>query len=239
MKLNKEKLIMSYLPLVKYVVDRLPFSSLPHISREDLISSGVIGLLKALESFDPSRGVKFKTYAIPRIKGAIMDELRRLDWIPRSLRKKADLLEKTYSCLEKKLGRTPTDKELSRELNISEKDLFKLYTQVNHFSCISLNAASSEQDDRTLTEKIASTNDSQNPMETLKKNEVKRILKRALENLPSRERMIIILYYYEELTFKEIGYVLGISESRVSQIHGKVILKLRATLAELRESLPA
>jgi len=237
MKVDKEKLVMNYLPLVKYVVDRLPVTSLPQISREDLISSGVIGLLKAIESFDPLRGVKFKTYAIPRIRGAIMDELRRLDWIPRSLRKKADLLEKTYSSLERKFGRTPTDKELSRELNISEKDLYKLYTQVNYFSHISLNSEAQEGS-KSLIEKVASSQ-VEDPMEILKRKEVRKILKKVLEELPTRERMVIVLYYYEELTLKEIGHILGVSESRVCQIHSKVILKLRSILTKLRESLPA
>ena len=118
MRVDREKIVMDYLPLVKYVVDRLPVASLPQISRDDLISSGVIGLLKAADSFDPSRGIKFKTYAIPRIRGAIIDELRKLDWIPRSLRKKADLLEETYLALERKLGRTPTDKEISQEMRL-------------------------------------------------------------------------------------------------------------------------
>ena len=235
MKFDKEKLVMDYLPLVKYVVDRLPVTSLPQVSREDLISSGVIGLLKALESFDPSRGVKFKTYAIPRIRGAIMDELRRLDWVPRSLRKKAGLLEEAYFSLEKKLGRTPTDKELSRELNISQEDLYKLYTRVNYFSRISLNSETQEEG-RSLMEKVASP-DAQDPVEILKREEVRKILKKVLEELPSRERTVIILYYYEELTLREIGHILGISESRVSQIHGKVILKLRSALTKLRESL--
>jgi RNA polymerase sigma factor for flagellar operon FliA len=235
MKFDKEKLVMDYLPLVKYVVDRLPVASLPQVSREDLISSGVIGLLKALESFDPSRGVKFKTYAIPRIRGAIVDELRRLDWVPRSLRKKADLLEKIHSSLERKLGRTPTDKELSRELNISQEDLYKLYTRVNYFFHISLNSETQEEG-RSLIEKIASP-DAQDPVEILKREEMRKILKKVLEELPVRERMVIVLYYYEELTLKEIGHILGISESRVSQIHGKVILKLRSALTKLRESL--
>lgn len=235
MKFDKEKLVMDYLPLVKYVVDRLPVASLPQVSREDLISSGVIGLLKALESFDPSRGVKFKTYAIPRIRGAIMDELRRLDWVPRSLRKKAGLLEEAYFSLEKKLGRTPTDKELSRELNISQEDLYKLYTRVNYFSRISLNSETQEEG-RSLMEKVASP-DAQDPVEILKREEVRKILKKVLEELPPRERTVIILYYYEELTLREIGHILGISESRVSQIHGKVILKLRSALTKLRESL--
>jgi len=235
MKDDKEKLVMKYLPLVKYVVDRLPVSSLPQVPREDLIGSGIIGLLKALESFDSSRGVKFETYAIPRIKGAIMDELRRLDWVPRSLRQKVNLLEKTYACLEKKLGRCPTDKEISQELDISEQELYKLYTQMNYSSLISLNDKF-EEDERVLIEKVASTN-SEDPLEVLKKKDIKKLLKKALERLSLRERMIVILYYYEELTLKEIGHILGISESRVSQIHGKIMLKLRSRLAMFRESL--
>ena len=236
MKDDKEKLIKGYLPLVKYVVDRLPVSYLPQISKADLISSGIIGLLKALDNFDPSKGVKFRTYAIPRIRGAIMDELRRLEWVPRSLRQKAHLLEKTYISLEKKLGRPPTDEEISQKLNISEKDLLKLYSNMSYFSPVSLSSKSGE-DGKTLMEKTASTK-SDDPFEILRKKEMKKILQETLEKLPKREKMVIVLYYYEELTFKEIGHILNISESRVSQIHGKVILKLRATLSKLRKSLP-
>lgn len=231
----KEKLIVSYLPLVRYVVDRLAVSFLPQISREDLISSGVIGLLKAVESFDPSKGVKFKTYAIPRIKGAIMDELRRLDWIPRSLRKKAGILDETYSRLEKKLGRTPTDRELSEELNISEEDLHKLYIQMGSFSCMSLDEQLDKQE-KSLLEKVPSPY-AEDPIHTLERKEIERIMKKILEDLPERERTIMILYYYEELTLKEIGSVLGISESRVSQIHSKVILKLRSKLRKIRNEV--
>ncbi len=234
MKNEKEKLVIRYLPLVKYVVDRLPVSFLPQVSREDLISSGVIGLLKAMESFDPSRGVKFKTYALTRIKGAIMDELRRLDWVPRSLRKKADILEETFISLERKLGRTPTDKEIAEELNISEGDLYKLYTQVNHFSWVSLEQTDEKK--KSFREKVASV-EAENPLDVLEKEELKEILRRALENLSPRERMVIILYYYEELTFKEIGQLLGVSESRVCQIHGRVILKLKSVLNKLRKNL--
>lgn len=235
MKRDKEKLIQEYLPLVNYVVGRLPVSSLPQVSRDDLISSGVIGLLKALKSFDPTRGVKFKTYAIPRIRGAIMDELRRLDWIPRSLRRKANLLEKTYVSLEEELGRVPTDREISQKLQIEEKELRRLYAHTNQFSLISLDSKS-DKDSRTLMEKTPSTK-SEDPLEALKKRDMMKKLKEVLQQLPKRERMVIIFYYYEELTLKEIGRILGISESRVCQIHGKVILKLRSKLSKLRESL--
>jgi len=231
----KEELVINYLPLVKYVVDRLPVSLLPQISKEDLISSGVIGLLKAIDSFDPSKGVKFKTYAIPRIKGAIMDELRRLDWIPRSLRKKTGLLEESYSRLEKKLGRAPTDQELSQELNISEDDLRKLYIQMSNFSWLSLDEELGEEE-KNLLEKIPSHN-VENPWQTLRKKEIKDIIKKILEELPERERTIMILYYYEELTLREIGSILGVSESRISQIHSKIILKLRCKLQKIKEEL--
>jgi len=235
MESDKEKMIVEYLPLVKYVVDRLPFASLPQVSREDLISSGIIGLLKAVESFDPSRGIKFKTYAIPRIRGAIIDELRRLDWIPRSLRKKASHLEEAYFSLERKLGRAPTESELSKELNICEEELFKLIAHVNCFSPVSLeNEVTGEG--KSLLEKIASS-EAENPIEVLEKKEIKERIREVLEKLPFREKMVIILYYYEELTFKEIGRVLGVSESRVSQIHGRVMLKLRSTLSKLKKSL--
>jgi len=227
---TREKLIIKYLPLVRYVVDRLPVTDLPSICIDDLISSGVIGLLKALKDFNPQRGVKFQTYAIPRIRGAIIDELRSLDWIPRSLRKKAHQMEETYLSLERKFGRRPTDKELSGVLGIKTKELHQLRLAMTYFILPSLN---SERDPETKSlMEIVPSSYVDDPFQILEKEEIKEKLKQVTQQLPDRERTVIILYYYEELTLKEIGKVLGVSESRISQIHSKAIFHLRAELKQ-------
>jgi len=231
---TREKLIIQYLPLIRYVIDRLPLLDLPSLSIDDLISSGIIGLIKALDNFDPGRGVKFQTYAIPRIQGAIIDQLRSLDWIPRSLRQKARLLEKRYFLLENKLNRPPTDRELAADLNIKMQELNYLRMEMTYFSPLSLqqkqkNKTGTDMDTAPLMEIIPSPH-ADNPLETIEKEEIKENLKRIIEQLPEREKKVIILYYYEELTLKEIGEILKISESRVSQIHSKAILHLRAKL---------
>jgi len=226
----QEKLILKYLPLVRYVVDRLPVANLPSVCIDDLISSGIIGLMKALRNFNPERGVKFSTYAIPRIRGAIMDELRSLDWIPRSLRKKTHLLEKTYLLLESRLNRPPTDKELSKILDIKEDDVHRLRTEIIYFSPLRLNSKK-DDDSKSLMEIIPSPS-TDNPMQVIEKEETKKHLKGVIQQLPEREKRVIILYYYEELTLREIGEILGLSESRVSQIHSKAIFHLRAKLKQ-------
>ena len=216
----KEKLIIHYLPLVRYIVDRLPVADIPSVSWDDLISSGVVGLIKAVEKFDPQRGVKFKTYALPRIKGAIIDELRSLDWIPRSLRRKAHLLEKTYLSLLEESGKIPSNKELAKAMNIEEGELSQLLIEENYFSLCSLDKK---------RESISSTR-TKNPFLIIEEEEEKNILKKAISELSEVERKVIILYYYEELTLREIGKVLKVSESRVSQIHRKALFHLRSQL---------
>jgi len=223
----KEETILKYLPLVKYVVNRLPLGNLPGISKDDLISSGIIGLIKASNNFDSSRGIKFKTYAIPRIRGAIIDELRSLEWIPHSLLKKANLLEETYISLERELGRRPKNREIAKKMGITERSLHYIQLNKTYFSPLSLNTSTDEG--KSLIEKIPSSG-TENPLKILEKKEIGKYLKEIIQNLPERERKIIILYYYEELTLKEIGKTLGLSESRISQIHSKTILYLRSKL---------
>lgn len=231
----RERLIIQYLPLVRYVVDRLPLVHLPSFSAEDLISSGIVGLIKALDNFNPGRKVKFQTYAIPRIRGAIIDELRSLDWIPRSLRRKTHLLEKAYLSLQSKFNRPPTDKELAAALDIGTESLNQLRTQITHFPIISLYCT--QKDDKgsgmdrspPLIDIIPSPK-TNNPIKTMEKKEIEENLKRIIEQLPERDKQVIILYYYEELTLKEIGEILKVSESRVCQIHSKSILSMRAKL---------
>jgi len=218
------------------VVDRLPLANLPSLSVEDLISSGIVGLIKALDSFDPGRGVKFQTYAIPRIRGAIIDELRSLDWIPRSLRRKVHLLEKAYLLLESRFNRPPTDKELAAALNIKVEGLNQLRIQMTYFPLLSLHhiqkgEKGTDIDGSPLIDIIPSP-EANNPLKTVEKKEIEENLKRIIEQLPEREKQVIILYYYEELTLKEIGEILKVSESRVCQIHSKAILCMRAKLRD-------
>lgn len=232
----REGLIIQYLPLVRYVVDRLPLANLPSLSVEDLISSGIVGLIKALDSFDSGRGVKFQTYAIPRIRGAIIDELRSLDWIPRSLRRKVHLLEKAYLLLESRFNRPPTDKELAAALNIKVEGLDQLRIQMTYFPLLSLHhiqkgEKGTDIDGSPLID-IIPLPEANNPLETVEKKEIEENLKRIIEQLPEREKQVIILYYYEELTLKEIGEILKVSESRVCQIHSKAILCMRAKLRD-------
>jgi len=227
---TKEKLIIHYLPLVKYVVNRLPVAILPSVSVDDLISSGVVGLIKALEGFDLERGVKFQTYAIRRIQGAIIDELRSLDWLPRSLRKKVHLLEKTYLSLQDKLGRPPTNEELAKSMDIKQGELHQLLIEKVYFSPRSLDEKENNSH-KSLAELLSS--EAKNPFCIVEERERKNILREVISELSEQEKTVIILYYYDELTLKEIGEVLGLSESRISQIHSKAILHLRSRLKSM------
>lgn len=223
------------------MVDRLPLVDLPSLSVDDLISSGIVGLIKALDNFNPGRGVKFQTYAIPRIRGAIIDELRSLDWIPRSLRRKAHVLEKTYLLLESKFNRAPTDKELAAALNIKMEGLNQLRIQITCFPLLSLYCTQKGEkgtdiDGSPLVD-IIPLPEADNPLKTVEKKEIEENVKQIIEQLSAREKQVIILYYYEELTLKEIGEILEVSESRICQIHGKAILCLRAKLADSRIKL--
>lgn len=232
----RKGLIIQYLPLVRYVVDRLPLVNLPSLSVEDLISSGIVGLIKALDNFNQGRGVKFQTYAIPRIRGAIIDELRSLDWIPRSLRRKAHLLEQTYLLLESKFNRAVTDKELAAALNIKMEDLQQLRMQITYFPLLSLYCTQKSEkgtdiDGSPLVD-IIPLPEADNPLKMVEKKEIEENMKRIIDQLSEREKQVIILYYYEELTLREIGEILKVSESRVCQIHSKAIVCMRAKLRD-------
>lgn len=233
----RERLILNYSPLVKYVAGRLA-STLPQtVDTADLISYGMFGLIDAIEKFDLSREIKFETYAMSRIKGAIIDELRAVDWVPRSVRHKAKELERTYIALENKFKRVPTDEEVAEALGISMKDLNETIKQLSHTSVVALEelwSIGSEKDEKvSLLDTIEDTT-SKDPYEFLESSEVKKILAEAIENLPYREKTVIALYYYEGLTLREIGDILGVTESRVSQLHTKAVLRLRGRLRSSR-----
>jgi RNA polymerase sigma factor FliA len=234
-KVAKDKLLLEYAPLVKYIAQRIAVNLPASVDRDDLVSSGILGLVKAVETFEPERGFKFETYAGHKVRGAILDDLRAMDWIPRSVRQKARELQRTYAKLENELGRMPYDDEVCKELNISLQEFEEMLSDVTPATLVSLEEAMPDRDAESKEIRIIDTLEdpgSGNPLRELGFNEVKNILKEAIAALPEKEKLVIALYHYEELTLKEIGVVLDISESRVSQIHSKVILKLRSKLLQ-------
>jgi RNA polymerase sigma factor for flagellar operon FliA len=234
-KVAKDKLLLEYAPLVKYIAQRIAVNLPSSVDRDDLVSSGILGLVKAVETFEPERGFKFETYAGHKVRGAILDDLRAMDWIPRSVRQKSRELQRTYAKLENELGRMPYDDEVCKELNISLKEFEDMLSEVTPATLVSLEEAMPDRDAESKEIRIIDTitdPGSENPLRELGFNEVKDILKEAIAGLPEKEKLVIALYHYEELTLKEIGVVLDISESRVSQIHSKVILKLRSKLLQ-------
>ncbi|GIW07808.1 MAG: RNA polymerase sigma factor WhiG [Dehalococcoidia bacterium] len=232
----REALILAYTPLVKYVVDRLAISLPAVLDTEDLISYGIIGLIDAVERFDPDRGFKFETFAIPRIRGTIIDQLRALDWLPRSARQRAKEIERGIQELRSSLGRMPTDEEVAAYLQM---DLDRYHAAVQEAATITLSldhVLSMDDDDSPLS--LADLVEDRQAVSLLgaaERNELLGALIRAIEELPERDRLVIALYYNEELTMKEISRVLEISESRVCQLHARAVLKLRAALASFRE----
>ena len=232
-KSAKDKLLVEYAPLVKYTAHRMAVNLPASVQVDDLISSGIMGLIKSVEAFDPTRDVKFETFATHKIRGAILDELRSLDWVPRSIRQKTRALQRTYAKLENDLGRMPYDDEVAASLNISIKEFEEMLSDVTPTTVLSLDESRGEGDGESKQLKIMDViEDPQgaNPLKELGFEETKRILKESIMALPEKERLVIALYHYEELTLKEIGEVLSISESRVSQIHSKAIIKLRSRL---------
>ncbi len=230
-------LIERYAPLVKYVAGRMAVNMPPQVEFDDLVSYGIFGLIDAIEKYEPSRGFKFKTYATTRIRGGIIDELRALDWIPRSVRQKSRQLQQVYADLENKLGRAATDDEVAKELGITQSEFDQLVTDVSGTAVISLDDVwhvGSDDDEIQIGDTIAGS-EKDHPNFKIEREEVKQTLIEAIKALPPREKEVIALYYYEELTLKEIGLVLGVTESRVSQLHSKAIFRLKAKLHKNRE----
>jgi RNA polymerase sigma factor for flagellar operon FliA len=232
----RERLIVHYSPLVKFVAGRVA-SGLPHnIEQSDLVSYGIFGLIDAIDKFDPGRGFKFETYAISRIKGAIIDELRSIDWVPRSVRAKARAIERAYSKLENELKRTPEEREVAVELGMTEEELAAVMSQVSVVGVVALDellAAGAERagsQGATLGDTV--TDRRHDPVEAFESEEMRHLLADAINRMPDRERLVLTLYYYENLTLAEIGGVLGVTESRVCQIHTKAILQLRGRLQD-------
>jgi RNA polymerase sigma factor for flagellar operon FliA len=229
----REQLILNYSPLVKFVAGRVA-TNLPHtVENADLISYGMFGLIDAIEKFEPERAIKFETYAIPRIRGAIIDELRALDWVPRSVRSRARDIERAIVTLEGRLMRTPEDPEVAAELGITVKELHDTYSKLSYTSVVSFEdlwSVGVDRDDRPAAATVIKDEHAENPLERVEAEEMKTILADSIERLSERERTVIALYYYEGLSLKEIGQILGVTESRISQMHTKAVLRLRARL---------
>ena len=234
----REALILNYSPLVKYVAGRVAVGLPANIEQADLVSYGIFGLIDAIEKYDLGREIKFETYAISRIRGAIIDELRAIDWVPRSVRFKAREIEKAYTALENKLKRPPSDPEIAAELNLSIDELNNIYSQLSNVSLVALDELMSVEGDRgdklSLVETLEDTR-SAGPVESIEADEMKNILTGAINRLPEREKIVITLYYYEGLTLTEIGKVLGVTESRICQMHTKAVLAMRGKISEATE----
>jgi RNA polymerase sigma factor for flagellar operon FliA len=227
----RNQLILYYSPFVKYAAGRV-LAGLPrHFEEEDLAGYGIIGLIDAIERFEPLRNLKFETYAVPRIKGAIIDELRSIDWVPRSVRTKARAIEQAFSNLETTLHRTPTDAEVAADLEMTEAEFQSALRKISQVGVMALDevSRSGDRSDRaTLGDTLPDR--STGPMDILEAKESKEALLKAIGRLPERERNVLTLYYYEGLTLSEIGEILGVTESRVCQIHTKAVLQLRSRM---------
>ena len=231
----RERLILHYSPLVKYVAGRVGVGLPPNIEQADLVSYGIFGLIDAIDKFDLERAIKFETYAISRIRGAIIDELRAIDWIPRSVRYKAREVEKAYTKLEGELHRTPTEAEVAAEMGIALDDLHTIFSQVSFVNVVALDellSVGGEKGDKlSLVDTLEDTK-AEDPVLAFESEETKYLLAKAINMLPEREKIVVTLYYYEGLTLAEIGQVLGVTESRICQMHTKAVLQLRGKLAD-------
>jgi RNA polymerase sigma factor for flagellar operon FliA len=229
----REQLILNYSPLVKFVAGRIATKLPSTVENADLISYGIFGLIDAIEKYEPERGFKFETYAISRIRGAIIDELRSLDWVPRSVRARARDIENAIMTLESRLNRTPDDAEVAAEMGITLKELQDSYTKLAYTSVVSFDeiwSPNADRDDKNTLASVIKDDSAPDPVTAFESEEIKEILADAIEHLSERERTVVALYYYEGLQLKEIGQVLGVTESRASQLHTKAVLRLRARL---------
>jgi RNA polymerase sigma factor for flagellar operon FliA len=229
----RERLVLAYAPLVKYVAGRMSSGLPSHVEESDLISYGLLGLISAIERFEPEREIKFETFAITRIKGSIIDELRSLDWVPRSVRTKAREIERMNAKLEHKLHRAPTDKEMAEGLEVTVEEFQDSLVRISNSSVVALDelwtVSDSSGDQVSLLDTIQDPQ-AADPATEMDTTEMKDRLADAIARLPEREKLVVALYYYENLTLREIGEVLGVTESRVSQLHTKAVLRLKSRL---------
>jgi len=232
-KALRDRLILTYAPLVKFVAGRLGSGLPAHVEEGDLISYGLMGLIGAIERFEPERGIKFETFAMTRIRGSIIDELRSLDWVPRSVRSRAREIEEAQQKLENELQRAPTEEELADKLGVTEEELQESLLEIANSSVYALDElwaiSDSSGDSVSLLDTISDPS-ATDPQEALDSTEVKDRLAESISSLPEREQLVVALYYYEGLTLREIGEVLGVTESRVSQLHTKAVMRLKSHL---------
>lgn len=231
----KEKLILHYAPIVKYVAGRLLIHVGQHVEFDDLCGYGVFGLIDAIEKFDNAKGVKFETYASFRIRGAIIDHIRKLDWVPRALRQKNRQMEQALAQLEDRLGRQPTDEELAEKLNLSLEETRELIKKSSVLSLVSLDDFMEQNYESSFN--VLVTNRVDSPEEQTERQERKEMLADAIAKLSEREKLVVTLYYFEDLTLKEISSIMKVSESRVSQIHTKAISRLQGKLGRYKNLL--
>ncbi len=237
----RERLILNYSPLVKFVAGRVGSSLPPSVEHNDLVSYGILGLIDAIERFDTSRDVKFETFAIPRIRGAMLDELRALDWVPRSVRQRGRELDRAMSKLQADLRRDPTEEELAKELDCDVEEIRSRLDSTVAMSIVALEdllTVSSEDGDRVSLLDTLPDSRVEQPGAAIEADETRQALRQAIEGLGERERKVIVLYYLEGFTLARIGDILGVTESRVSQIHSKAVMALRARMAELLADRP-
>ena len=235
----RDSFIRQYAPLVRYVAGKVAMGLPQNVDYDDLVGFGVFGLIDAIDKFDPEKHVKFKTYAVTRIRGAIFDELRAIDWVPRSVRQKSREVEEAIVNLESRLGRQVSDHEIAGELGMSEEDFNDTMLKISGTSMLSLNDVwytGDENDKVSIVESIESPQ-TLNPDNIVEREVVRKVIIEALQELPEKEKKVLILYYYEDLTLKEIGKVLEVTESRISQLHTKAILRLRARLMNARKGI--
>jgi len=232
--LSREEIIHKYLHLVKYVAGRISVNLPPHVEIDDLINEGILGLIDAIGKYDDSRGVKFETYAITRINGAILDALRALDWVPRAVRQKARELERVFVELENRLARVPEEEEISKALGVTLKDYHTLLLKIRGTSILSLEEFLPNEKGHDVALLDTLKDGGPDATHVIESSEVKSTLAAAVESLPPQERTVISLYYFEGLTLKEIKNVLEVSESRVSQIHAQAVIRLRSKLRTLQ-----
>ncbi len=235
----RDYFVKQYAPLVKYVAGKVAIGMPHNVEFDDLVGFGIFGLFDAIEKFDPTKHVKFKTYAVTRIRGAIFDELRSIDWVPRSVRQKTRELEEIVRVLESNLGRSATDKEISDAMGMTIEDFQQLTLKISGTSILSLNDVwyTGEDNDKISIAESIEAPSNLNPDIIVEKEEIKRVIVDAINDLPEKEKKVLILYYYEDLTLKEIGQVLEVTESRISQLHTKAIMRLRAKLTSLRKGI--
>ncbi|OQX20588.1 MAG: RNA polymerase subunit sigma [Desulfobulbaceae bacterium A2] len=232
---DRSRLIREHMPLIHLLVERM----VPHVpsfmSRDDMQSAAMLGLIEAANKFDPSKGFLFKTFAEHRIRGAILDEMRKLDWFSRGLREKQSRVSQTLLELERKLGRCPEEEEVAAAMDMTLDDYRQLLTQVSHLGCVSLNETLDDSDEgRSFLDNLVDSH-SPSPLDVIERQELTQVIARLLAKLSEKERLVLSLYYYEELTQKEIAEVLGVTEGRISQLHSQALLKLKSKLQRTKE----